>query len=89
MYGQRLPVLPSHLTETIAAIYGFVPSRPERDGSVDAARSANRRMHLSRSTRAPSVLVPAGTPTRRAADRFIGEALLREELLFTCRENEG
>ena len=82
-------VLPSHLTETITPVYGFVPSWPERDCSVDATLLANRRMHLSRSSIAPSVLVPSGTPTRRAAARFVGETLLREELLFTYRENGG
>ncbi len=86
---QSRSVLPSHLTETITAIYWFVPSWPEGDSSVDAALRANRWMHLSRSTRAPSVLVSAGTTTRRAAAWFVGETLLREELLFTCRENEG
>ena len=83
------PALPSHLTETITAIYGFVPSWPERDRSVDAALGANHRMHLSRPTRAPSVLVSASTPTSRAADRFVSESLLREEVLFSYRENEG
>lgn len=82
-------VLPSHLTETISAVYGFVPSWPERDSGVDATLRANHRMHLSRSTIAPSDLVPTGTPTRRATGRFVGETLLREELLFTYREYEG
>ncbi len=77
------------MTETITAIYGFVPGWPERDSGVDATLRANRGMHLSRSTRAPSVLVPAGTTARRAAAWFVGETLLREELLFTNRENEG
>ena len=86
---QSQRVLLSHLTETIAAVYGFVPSWPERDCSVDAALRANRRMHLSRSTIAPSGLAPAGTPTRRAAAWFVSETLLREELLFTYREHEG
>ncbi len=86
---QPRPVLLSHLTETITAVYGFVPSWPERDRSVDTTLGANRRMHLSRSTKAAPVLVPAGTTTRRAAARLVGETLLREELLFTYRENEG
>ena len=84
-----LPLLPSHLTETITAVYGFVPGWPERDGSVDAALRAYRWMHLSRSTIAPTVLVPAGTAARRAAARFVGETLLREKLLFAYRKNEG
>ena len=77
------------MTETITAIYGFVPSWPERDRGIDATLRANHRMHLSRSTIASAVLVPPGTPARRAAARFVGESLLREELLFTYRENEG
>jgi len=89
VFFQTRPVLPSHLSETITAVYGFVPSWPEGDSRVDATLRANRRMHLSRSTIALSALVPAGTPTRRAAARFVGETLLREELLFTYRENEG
>ena len=88
-FFQTRPVLPPHLTETITAVYGFVPSWPEGDCGVDATLRANRRMHLSRSAIASSVLVPAGTPTLRAAARFVGETLLGEELLLTYRENEG
>ena len=88
-FFQNRPVLLSHLTETITAVYGFVPSWPEGNRGVDATLRANRRMHLSGSTIAPSALVSAGTPTRRAATRFVGETLLREELLFTYRENDA
>ncbi len=77
------------MTETITAIYGLVPSWPERDSGIDAALRANRWMHLPRSTIAPPVLVPAGTATRRAAAWFVGETLLRKELLLTDRENES
>lgn len=37
----------------------------------------------------PHDLVPAGTTTRRAASRFVGESLLCEELLFTYSKHEG
>ena len=87
----------SHRAEAVAAVDGTVTPREERHHGIYATLGADRRVHLPRSTAVTSaataataaLLATASTPAGRASAGLIGETLLRKELLFTYRENEG